>query len=386
MTGLKKKTCRVLIFMGALALWACGGSGGDPSPGEGNAARKEMLVHWADEIIIPAYNAFGEKFDGMVTASEAFTADPSVETLAAFRLAWEESYIQWQTVELFEFGPAGEQTLRNFFNIYPADTTGIVAAINDPTTSLEVPAAYTKQGFPALDYLINGIGASGETLPDDAAIISKYTSDPQAAARKAYLTRIITRMKTLLTTVTSGWSSYRDTFVSKTGTDNLSSLSLVVNAFSLQYERYVRTGKIGIPSGATISSGGVVYPNKVEAFYKRDLSLQLVLKAHETAHKFFNGATGLVSSGPSFASYMTDMEVKDPDTGTELTTIMNEQFDAIDAKLQLLGPTLYDAVQVDNADVVAIHDMMQQLVAYIKVDMANKGLGVVITYVDNDGD
>jgi hypothetical protein len=65
---------------------------------------------------------------------------------------------------------------------------------------------------------------------------------------------------------------------------------------------------------------------------------------------------------------------------------MNDQFDAIDAKLQLLGPTLYEAVQVDNADVVAIHDMMQQLVAYIKVDMANKGLGVVITYVDNDGD
>lgn len=382
----KKMWRELSVFTVTILLTACGGSGGDPSPGEGSADRKAMLTHWADKIITPGYAAFSETFDDVVSASNAFTTEPTEAKLVLLRDAWKTSYIKWQTVELFEFGPAANQTLRNFFNIYPADVAGIAAAIDDVSTNLEVPAAYTKQGFPALDYLINGIGGTGAEIPDDATIVTMYTSDPKAAARKAFLTRIVTRMESLITTVTTEWDSYRDVFVSKTGTDNLSSLSLVVNAFSLQYERFVRTGKIGIPSGATISTNGVVYPEKVEAYYKRDLSVQLLEEAHETAYKFFNGATSLVSSGPSFASYMNDMNVKDPDTGTLLTTIMNNQFEAIDAKIALIESPLYNAVLDDNESLVEIHAMMQQLVAYIKVDMANTGLGVTITYIDNDGD
>src|SRR5687768_10826978 len=101
---------KLVLLMVAIAVMACGGSGGDPSPGEGSAARKAMLTHWADEIIIPGYAAFSDTFDDVVSASNAFTADPTEAKLVALRDAWEISYIQWQTVELFEFGPAGSQT------------------------------------------------------------------------------------------------------------------------------------------------------------------------------------------------------------------------------------------------------------------------------------
>jgi hypothetical protein len=387
MTGAKNNVLKVVLTTTiALVISACGGSGGDPSPNETNAARKEMLTHYADEIIIPGYDAFSATFDDVVTASTTFTETPTEANLLELRNRWEESYLTWQTVEMFEFGPASDHTLRNFFNIYPADTVGIKAAITEPTTNLEVPASYTKQGFPALDYLINGLGSTNGNIPTDASIVALYSTAPNASARRTYLTRIITRMNTLLDEVVTEWDSYRDTFISKTGTDNLSSLSLIVNAYSLYYERFVRTGKIGIPSGATISSGGVAYPEKVEAFYKRNISVELALKAHETAFRFFNGTTSGASTGPSFAAYMTSQNVKDPDTGTLLSTIMNDQFEAIRTKLAPVGPTLYEAVLNDKEDVVEIHSLMQQLVAYIKVDMANTGLGVTITYIDNDGD
>lgn len=242
-----------------VALWSCGGNGNDPSPEDNGKNRQVILTHWADNIIIPAYANFKVKFDAMKVKSDAFTSAPNITTLTEFRSAWVEAYLEWQKVEVFEFGPADQVTLRNFFNIYPTDVAGITSNINDPSVNLDLPTSYARQGFPALDYLINGVGS------DDAQIISFYTSGADAAKRVAYITRITDRMNTLLSTVISGWSTYRDTFITKTGLDIGSSFGNVVNAYVLYYERFIRSGKIGIPSGSTIATGGTINPDKVEA-------------------------------------------------------------------------------------------------------------------------
>ena len=218
----------ILTFVLVLLLWSCGGGDDEPAPVDTSKDREAILIHWADNIIKPSYANLDVKMTAMFGKADAFMASPNTTSLVEFRNAWVDAYTGWQKAEQFEFGPADRYTLRNFFNIYPADVTGILANINNPSANLEVPASYAQQGFPALDYLLNGVGA------DDAAIVAYYTTEPDAAKRLAYIDKIWRRMNTLLTSVINDWNGvYRETFVSNTGLDIGSSMGAVVNAYVL---------------------------------------------------------------------------------------------------------------------------------------------------------
>jgi predicted lipoprotein len=360
-------------------LWACGGEN-EPSTKDNAKDRQVILTHWVDNIVVPAYANFKTKFDAMKSMADAFTAAPNNTTLTDLRAAWVEAYLQWQKVEVFQFGPADQYTLRSFFNIYPADVIGIASNINDPAVNLDLPASYPRQGFPALDYLINGVGS------DDAQILSYYTTDPDAPKRIEYFNRITNRMNTLLSNVISGWPTYRETFISKTGLDIGSSFGNVVNAYVLYYERYIRSGKIGIPSGSTVATGGIVNPDKVEAYYKKDISLQLAKNAHNAAKDFFNGKNVATDAdGPSLKSYLDALGAKDATTNTLLSDIINQQFEVITGRLNALEDNLAQQVQTNKQPVVDTYTDMQKLVRIIKVDMTS-AMSITITYTDNDGD
>jgi len=378
-----QKIFKVLLSLFSLCiivlLSSCGGNN-EPSPEDNGKDREKILTHWADNIIIPSYEKFKAKFDVMRAKSQAFTASPNIDSLLVFRSAWAEAYAEWEKVEMFEFGPADQYTLRNFFNIYPTDVAGITSNINNPSVNLDFPSAYAQQGFPALDYLINGVGA------DDNAIVSFYKTDADAAKRVAYVTRIVERMNTLITDVITGWDSYHDTFVTKTGLDIGSSFGVVVNSFVLNYERYIRSGKIGIPSGSTIATGGMIQPEKVEAYYKGDISLTLAKNAHNASVDFFNGKS-IVSGdeGPSLKSYLDALEAKDATTGDLLSEIINAQYTLVSGELDQLSNDFTQQVQTDNQEMAETYAAMQKLVRILKVDMTS-ATSITITYTDNDGD
>ncbi|MGA0556449.1 imelysin family protein [Larkinella sp. VNQ87] len=382
---------KTAVFIGITAglIWACssGSDSPDPDPGTNpnptnpvGTDRKAMLTHLADNIILPSYANFKTKFDLMLTKSDAFVAKPDQTTLTEFRQAWADAYTEWQKVELFDVGPAESHTLRYFFNIYPANTTGIEDNIKATSVTLDLPSAYPRQGFPAIDYLINGLAAT------DDAIIQRYTTAADAAKRIAYLKLITNQMKTVFTTVLTEWTTggYRDRFVNSTGIDASSSLSKLVNGYVLHYERYIRSGKFGIPSGAM--TNGTTAPDKVEAFYKKDLSLTLAKTAHQAAIDFFNGKdvkTG--QEGPGLKSYLNALGAKDSQTGKSLTEVINAQFESTNAKLNALKTSLYDEVKTNNAAVLAVYTEMQKAVRMLKVDMTS-AMSITISYVDTDGD
>ena len=379
--GVLEKSKSILTFILVVVLSSCGGSD-EPSPVDDDSKDREaILIHWADNIIKPSYNNFSSKLDVMVSKADAFTASPNNASLLEFRSAWLTAYTEWQKVELFEFGPADKYTLRNFFNIYPADVSGIVANINDPAANLEVPASYPRQGFPTLDYLINGTGN------DDAAILQYYTTDADAAKRIAYVDKVVSRMATLLSNVVTEWNgAYRDTFVASTGLDIGSSMGAVVNAYVLYYERYIRSGKIGIPAGIIGTLVGTPYPEKVEAYYKRDISKSLVKTAHQAVIDFFNGKSiNGGAEGPSLKSYLDGLDAKDVSSGTLLSTIINNQFSTINNKVDLLSSDFYNQIQTNNQAMVDVYTNMQTEVRYLKVDMTS-AMSITITYTDNDGD
>lgn len=375
--SLKNLSCLLLIMV---LLCACGGSG-DPGPTTEGLDRKPMLTHWADNIIIPSYEKFSLQLDALTSEVEAFTSAPDQSNLTELRAAWGEAYISWQTVELFNFGPADRSTIRNFFNIYPADVAGIEQNIADPSINLALPASYARQGFPALDYLINGVGDT------DEEILSYYTFPDEAAKRIAYIKKVTDRMTMLMDNVLAEWKdSYRDTFISKTGLDAASPTSQLVNAYVLNYERYIRSGKFGIPSGAMSTSGGSKFPEKVEAFYKKDLSLDLAKTAHQSSIDFFNGKSVTdASDGPSLKSYLDALDAKDIDSGQLLSAIINTQFTAANTKLNSLSDNLSEEVQSNNQAMIDVYTEMQRAVRMLKVDMTS-AMSITITYTDNDGD
>ena len=370
----------IVLFAGISILSGCGGSN-DPDPVADPLDREPMLTHWVDNIIIPAYDNFNGKMEAMSSRADAFTSSPDQTTLAEFRTSWKEAYIEWQHVELFEFGPGDRNTIRNFFNIYPADEAGIQQNIGNPYANVALPVSYARQGFPALDYLLNGLADS------DEAILQLYTTDADALKRTAYIDKIVDRMNTILFSVISDWKgSYRSTFISSTGLDIGSSTSNVVNAYTLNYERFIRSGKIGIPSGAMTTSGGVKYPEKVEAYYMPEISLTLAKEAHQASVDFFNGK-GIVpgTEGPSLKSYLNALGAKDASSGTPLSELINNQFAAATAKLNGLEDNLYEQVVNNNQAMIDTFAEMQKAVRMLKVDMTS-AMSITITYTDNDGD
>ena len=369
----------LFLFAGLLLAYGCKEDASDTPTIDNSKDRQAVLTYLADSVIIPSYTNFKVKFDIMQAKSDAFTNQATLTNLTAFRSAWVDAYTEWQKVELFDFGPAEKQTIRNFYNIYPANDSIINVNISNPSANLEVTSSYSQQGFPALDYLLNGVGNT------DTAILAYYTTETDAAKRIEYIKRLTTRMNSLLTKVITDWNgTYRETFITKTGLDIGSSTSLMINGLVLHYERYIRSGKFGIPSGAMLN--GVVSPTKVEAYYKKNISLILAKTAHQAFVDFFNGKNVITGTeGSSFKTYLVALGAKDSGTGKLLTELINVQFNATKGKMDLLKPNLYEEVKTNNQAMKDVYTEMQKTVRMLKVDMTS-AMSITITYTDNDGD
>ena len=360
----------------AATFFACSKKGDPQKEDTGSAAdRKAVLVNVTENIVIPSYNNFKTKLDLLVSKTNNFTDAPTTASLGELRSAWMNAYVEWQKIELFEFGSADRYSLRSYFNIYPTNETTISANIASGTANLDIASNFTAQGFPAIDYLINGLGNT------DDIVVSYYTTETDAAKRKAYLKSIVSKMNSVFTTVNTEWNgAYKGTFINKTGTDASSSTSALVNGYVRSYERTIRSGKFGIPSGVMLN--GTVSPQNVEAFYKKDISLTLAKTAHQAAIDFFNGKSvknGV--EGPSLKTYLTAINAQ-----TALPQAINSQFIVTTEKLNAIQTeNLSSVVQNNNQQMIDVYNEMQKSVKLLKVDMTS-AISITITYTDNDGD
>jgi predicted lipoprotein len=345
--------------------------------------RKVLLVSIADEIIMPAYDQFAPELDTLMNKADLFTTTPNETTLDSLRAAWASAYIGWQKVELFDVGPANDQQLRIYFNIYPIDTTRIEERINGGGTDLSLTLGPDNQvkfilGFPSLDYLLYGYGDTQQTL-------AKYTTADDASKRIVFLKGVIAKMKTMFTGVHNTWKNgYRDSFVSSTDVKVNSSFALLINGYVLNYERYIRSGKIGIPSGAMMD--GVVIASKVEAFYRKDLSLILAKTAQQASENFYYGkSTSNGQLNTSLRGYLLALNAKDQLAKQPLVPQIDSQFTAVSSRLNELHPNFAEEVLNNNQAMINTFAEMQKLVRLLKVDMTS-AISVGITYLDTDGD
>jgi predicted lipoprotein len=335
------------------------------------------LIQIADEIVMPGYANFKVKLDSMTRKSDQFIASPDTNALKVFRQSWIEAYLAWQKVETFDFGPADMFASKVFFNIYPTNSTTINDNIASGTANLEVATSFSAQGFPAIDYLINGLAGNNDS------IVQLYTTATDAIARKAYLKKLTAQMQLKFNQLNSEWTTYRDKFVASTGLTASSSLSLVVNGYVSHYEKYIRAGKFGIPAGALTN---ITAPEKVEAFYKKDISQQLAKAALQASTDFFNGKsikTGI--EGASLKTYLEAIGAKDSKTGNGLASTINSQYNTTNTLVDALDSNFYKIVTTNNQQMLDVYNALQTAVRLLKVDMTS-AMSITITYTDNDGD
>ena len=367
------------IILLSLIVFACSTSddgGGTSEETDDNFNRSAMLINWADNIIIPAYTAFNADVAVMVQASSVFTETPSEANLQNLRSAWKDAYVSFQSVSMFEIGKAEELNFRNRLNVYPTDVTSIEENVSNNTYNFSLPSNIAIQGFPAIDYLINGLAGT------DTEIVAFYNSESTATGYNGYLNELTNTVLELSTTVLNDWEgSYRSTFVAGTSSSATGSVDKLVNDFLFYYEKSLRAGKIGIPAGVFSVDP---LPEKVEALYSKEIGKELLLAAITASQNFFNGKSFTsASEGESLKSYLDFLNtIKN---GDDLSTLINNQFDISKTKAAELGNDLALQVTTDNSKMTETYDELQRNVILLKVDML-QALSINVDFVDADGD
>ncbi len=365
----------ISIFSVLLLFTSCSsddGSGGTNTPYD----RGAMLVNWADNIIIPCYENFAVFTETLEEKTLAFTANPNETNLIELRESFIESYIEFQTVSLFEISVAEGLNYRERLNTYPASVSEIEQRISANQYNLELPSSFDEQGFPALDFLLFGLAET------NAETLAFYTTHPDAEAYKAYLNSLSESIHTLTNQVLTAWQgNFRDTFVNNTSSSSTGSVDRLANDYVLYYERYIRTGKIGIPAG--IFTGNPV-PGNTEAYYSGNISKTLYLKSLETVQNFFNGKHfNSTQTGLSFKQYLEFLNVTK--NGQELETLIDTQFIVIKNQADGLNDNFVTQIENNNILMLEAFDELQKNVVLLKVDMM-QALSISIDYVDSDGD
>jgi predicted lipoprotein len=339
--------------------------------------RQTMLVNWADNIIIPAYQDFSSDVNALKAAVDTFEAQPNETNLNTVRQEWEQAYITWQKVSMFNIGPSETAFMRSFMNIYPANVSKIDTNISTGNYALQSANSFDEQGFPALDYLLFGLA------DNDAQILAFYTSNVNSNKYVKYLTELVDRINTITDQVVAAWEgNYRDTFVNNSGAASNSSTNKLLNNWMLYFEVIFRNGKIGIPSG--VSSEGSPLPQNVEALYKRDLSKTLCLEALNAFQDFFNGAHfDGTTNGESLSSYLNFLNTMK--NGENLSLMINDQFDVSRTAISNLDDNFINQINTNNNLMLVAFEELQSNVVLLKSDMFS-ALSVAVEFESGDGD
>ncbi len=354
-----------LIAMLLFSLTSCTDQGTADNPCQIDYEQVEIYRQLADAFIIPGYTILNERLEKLHTAAEAFSTAPSVQALDLLKSEFESAWIQWQYVAQFNFGPAEQVSLRGSLNPFPTQPALIHQHIENSFWNLDAPMTYDK-GYPALDYLLYGIAGSSEE------VLGYFVQHPQAGI---FLTDNTNWMLEKAEFVLQEWqSTYRDAFLSNTGTAAGTSLSLIVNSLNEHYE-LIKREKLGIPIG--IQTLGIPNPDRVEAPFS-GLSLLLLQSALEASEAYFRGLTG-----QGLDDYLDAAEAQKNEE--LLSVVIKRQFQKARQAAGNLQAPLRESILEYPEDALAAYEEMTALIPLIKTDMPSV-LCVSITYIDNPSD
>jgi Imelysin. len=272
---------------------------------------------------------------------------------------------------MFDIGKAEELQYKFYMNVYPLTVADVDANITTGVYDLNSVNNQDAQGFPALDYLLYGIGAT------DSDILEKYTTVENSDNYKAYLKAVVNQMQTLTTTVVSDFKLQKSIFVNNTQNTATSAFNKLINDFIFYYEKGLRANKFGIPAGVFSTTP---LPEKVEGLFNKDSSKELALEALTAVTNFFEGASFTTGAkATSFNAYLQALDRSD------IATSISNQLEKAIAQVTTLNDNFYTQITTDNTAMTKSYDELQKVVILLKVDML-QAFNISVDYVDADGD
>jgi uncharacterized protein len=360
----------LLSCMLLVSLWGCRDKDKDLLEYD----RVLLLSNLADNIIVPAYVELASATDLLSQKQAQFRANPDAGNLDALQDAFAAAYLGWKACEPFEFGPAADLSLRNAINTFPTDSLQIRLNLQAGNWDLNLASNADARGFPALDYLLHGLGST------DAEILLQYNQGSDSSKVQAYLSALVSDVNSLSHNVKNAWiNGYSTSFKASLGTDVGSSTSLYVNALNLALEN-IKTASLGIPLGKQTFDQAL--PDKVEGLYA-GISEELILAEVDVLAAIFQGASSDPENAYGLEEAMISLEADY--NGTPLASAIGNQFSVLRSAVVAMPNPLSDAVVNQPANVQIAYNETQKLVILLKTDMAS-AMSILITYTDADGD
>ena len=347
--------------------------GCDPKGSEKDSFdRTAMLTHYADRVIVPAYAAFKVKAAELEVAVAALVTSPDATKLTTAQNAWLQAALTFQTVNGFNFGPAGEEgtrkSLAEELGTWPANTQKIEDFIVANDNSLTNFNRDTR-GLFSIEYLL--FSETG----DQAALVLAL----QNANRSRYLTAVTRHLNTQINRVVDEWGVYRSFFLAANGTDAGSSTSVLYNEFVKSFEG-AKNFKVALPLGKRAGQTQQE-PRLVEARYS-GVSMQL-LKAHlKSIYDVYSGVGSGGVDGVGLKDYLNAVE-----GGSNLVGSSDAQWKVVSDLLNRLPntPPMQQLITNGNQDLLNLQIELQKQTRFFKSDMSSL-LGIAITYTSGDGD
>ena len=336
--------------------------------------REALLSNIGDNVILPSYQTLGTAALSLQQDAVAFRASKGLSELDALQNSMLTLWTSWKASSPFEFGPAADRALRASLNTFPSDSIQIKSNITAGTWDFNLAANLDAKGFPAMDFMLFGLGA------DDNAILDRYLNPQDSAQYQNYLAALISDSKSLIESVRDEWqNSYLATFKASLGTDVGSGTSFLVNELNRDLE-VIKTASIGIPIGK--QTFGQALPGKCEALYSAH-SISLIVAQLESIERIYKGTSLAGADGYGLKEALDALEAQYQ--GGSLTEAIDAQFTAAKSAAQAIPTPLSDAVVSNAPSVENAYTEVQKLVILLKTDMAS-AMSILITYTDADGD
>jgi hypothetical protein len=335
--------------------------------------RTEMLRHYADNVIKPAFNDLNAAIVELESEIATFNSNPNFTNLQAARSAWKEAYNEFMYCNSFNFGPAGESGIRKSLveeiGTWPVNAELVYQNIATQNFTLN-DFNRDNRGFHAIDLLL----FYGST---DTDIVQQFAN---SASTRQYLAAVVAKIKSQVQTVVSEWNgAYYNEFISKNGTDVGSSSSMMYNEFVKSFEA-IKNFKLGIPLGLRAGQTGPS-PSSVEAAYSKE-SLRFLTTHLQTVEALWYGRNKDGLDGTGWKEYIESAE-----GGPALVASTQAQFDVVRAKLNDIpqNTALDQQINTNFAALETLHTELQRHTRFLKSDMSSI-LGITITFSSGDGD
>ncbi|MBN8466820.1 peptidase M75 [Corallococcus exiguus] len=146
-----------LLVGGALLMGACG----DDDDTNLESLDQELVVNFADNVVVPTYNLLATRMIELDAAALALKNAPSATTLKGAQDAWFAARVPWEQSESFLFGPVDSNGWDPAMDSWPVNRTDLDAVLgNNDTLSQQYVSnlAETQKGFHTTEYLLFGEG------------------------------------------------------------------------------------------------------------------------------------------------------------------------------------------------------------------------------------